>query len=294
MDPVVKPFRSAYDAFSNNPINRVDPNGDDDFFDTAGNFLFSTPTGNNIRIVTNSNLMSYMILPTVKVPYRPQVTDEKQIKIAVANSVDLSNYTWSMQVKYNYHKDNFGNTVKTPYYVNPEPVISMFTSIMEYYANSLNLSRNIYVGIYKELSASNTFVAATGKVVALGVSVNFFANGNPYGQLSSENLSDINDFKSILVHEEYHFRKHQGIKTEGGKRFEVLAHLDAYAFQFTHFTWKNTTKEFKTQTYKNVRDYINKLDNIEDRKSQMSRFNKLAGKEVLILDNSSGDVIINN
>lgn len=39
MDPVVKPHRSPYDAFSNNPIIFIDPNGADDgiFIDSDGN-----------------------------------------------------------------------------------------------------------------------------------------------------------------------------------------------------------------------------------------------------------------
>ena len=32
VDPKVKPNRSPYDAFSNNPIVKIDPNGDDDFW----------------------------------------------------------------------------------------------------------------------------------------------------------------------------------------------------------------------------------------------------------------------
>ena len=51
IDPVVKPHRSPYDAFSNNPIIMIDPKGDDDFFDVYGNFLGSSTEGNTIRIV---------------------------------------------------------------------------------------------------------------------------------------------------------------------------------------------------------------------------------------------------
>ncbi len=55
MDPVVKTFRSSYDAFSNNPIIRIDPNGDDDVFDLEGNFLRSTASGTEIKIQLSDN-----------------------------------------------------------------------------------------------------------------------------------------------------------------------------------------------------------------------------------------------
>jgi hypothetical protein len=36
VDPVVKPWRSPYDAFRNCPLLFIDPNGDDDFYDNTG------------------------------------------------------------------------------------------------------------------------------------------------------------------------------------------------------------------------------------------------------------------
>jgi Metallopeptidase toxin 2 len=50
VDPVVKPWRSPFDAFNNNPIIMIDPNGDDDFFDNKGNYLRSSGKGTVIRI----------------------------------------------------------------------------------------------------------------------------------------------------------------------------------------------------------------------------------------------------
>ena len=54
IDPVVKPERSTYNAFSNNPIRRIDPRGDDDFFNSAGIYLGSSKEGNNVRVITTS------------------------------------------------------------------------------------------------------------------------------------------------------------------------------------------------------------------------------------------------
>ncbi len=40
-DPVLKPYLSPYMTFSNNPVWKVDPNGDDDYFNNKGDFLYS-------------------------------------------------------------------------------------------------------------------------------------------------------------------------------------------------------------------------------------------------------------
>lgn len=51
IDPVDKPWRSTYSVLENTPIWRVDPNGDDDFFNSQGMFIRSTKKGTAIRIV---------------------------------------------------------------------------------------------------------------------------------------------------------------------------------------------------------------------------------------------------
>jgi hypothetical protein len=55
-DPVVKPWRSPYDAFNNNPVIYIDPNGDDDYYNEKGQYLFTdTKTSTDIRIITQIN-----------------------------------------------------------------------------------------------------------------------------------------------------------------------------------------------------------------------------------------------
>ena len=55
IDPVVKSWQSTYVCFSDNPIIRIDPNGDDDFFDIYGNFKGHTETKFNYIRIINSN-----------------------------------------------------------------------------------------------------------------------------------------------------------------------------------------------------------------------------------------------
>ena len=54
IDPLAekKPWVSPYHYCSNNPVNRVDPNGRDDYFNSRGHYSHSTPRGSTIRIMT--------------------------------------------------------------------------------------------------------------------------------------------------------------------------------------------------------------------------------------------------
>jgi len=54
IDPVLKPWQSGYSVLSNSPIWKMDPNGDDDFFNANGTFAYRTKTGTNIRIITKT------------------------------------------------------------------------------------------------------------------------------------------------------------------------------------------------------------------------------------------------
>lgn len=53
-DHVVKPWQSPYATFSGNPIWKIDPNGDDDYFNRDGTFAYSTETGTRVMIVPQS------------------------------------------------------------------------------------------------------------------------------------------------------------------------------------------------------------------------------------------------
>ncbi|MBK9327720.1 MAG: hypothetical protein IPM95_00105 [Sphingobacteriales bacterium] len=55
VDPVLKPWKSSYDAFSNNPIIKVDPNGDDDYYSESGNFVGSDDKSTNYKRVLNNS-----------------------------------------------------------------------------------------------------------------------------------------------------------------------------------------------------------------------------------------------
>ena len=55
VDPVIKPYISPYNSMSNNPIVKVDPKGDDDYYNYKGQYLYTdTKVSNDIRIIKQS------------------------------------------------------------------------------------------------------------------------------------------------------------------------------------------------------------------------------------------------
>jgi RHS repeat-associated protein len=60
-DPVPKGFISGYATLSNNPIWRIDPDGDDDYFNSDGSYNKdrSTKTGTKIVIITGKTTQSF-------------------------------------------------------------------------------------------------------------------------------------------------------------------------------------------------------------------------------------------
>lgn len=97
-DPVVKSWQSDYACFSNNPIMRIDPLGDDDIFDADGNFLYSTKTGTLIKISVGGKVqaLSQVVFMTIK------VKDEKTGNVKVIGT-GASNKVISKIIS-RYHK----------------------------------------------------------------------------------------------------------------------------------------------------------------------------------------------
>jgi hypothetical protein len=56
VDPVKKPSLSDYSTFSGNPIWKVDPNGDDDYYNKFGKFIGSDGIGSNLRLMDNDKI----------------------------------------------------------------------------------------------------------------------------------------------------------------------------------------------------------------------------------------------
>lgn len=59
LDPVPKGYISGYAVLSNSPIWRIDPDGDDDFFNSDGSFSHSTKKGTQIKIIDGKTTQDF-------------------------------------------------------------------------------------------------------------------------------------------------------------------------------------------------------------------------------------------
>ena len=92
IDPIVKPWRTPYDAFNNNPIIRVDPSGDDDYFNTKGQYLGSDGSStNNVRVLSTNTI------PENFYTIHKDATGNRMIdqNIGLYNSVALADITFN-------------------------------------------------------------------------------------------------------------------------------------------------------------------------------------------------------
>jgi len=105
LDPVPKKWESSYACLSNSPIWRIDPNGDDDFFNADGSFSRHTNTKtNNIYIATTVNKV------TTNTPlsnYKFELAKDKKTGTSKTNTMigNIANHYTGDKDKYSVKKD---------------------------------------------------------------------------------------------------------------------------------------------------------------------------------------------
>ncbi len=89
VDPVFRAFISQYACFSNNPITRVDPKGDDDYFDIKGNYIGTDRNGSHfIKVVTEVDVQKQLYLD-----YETKTVDPS----AVLDYCSLTDYSYNFR-----------------------------------------------------------------------------------------------------------------------------------------------------------------------------------------------------
>jgi hypothetical protein len=81
-DPVRKPYLSDYSVLSNNPILKIDPDGDDDIFSGDGKYIKSTKTGNSI-IVGNKSFSQLSLSNTKELKAAVGVVLHYSLKVGI-------------------------------------------------------------------------------------------------------------------------------------------------------------------------------------------------------------------
>jgi hypothetical protein len=175
VDRVVKAPLSSYLCFSGSPISRVDKNGADDYFDSFGNFLFSTKKGTQIKVIRTWELSIAMMMS--KDSEGTITTLARAMKMAVP----LNTAEYESRSEF-YNAAKWVNTSK----------------ILTYYGKQVGVKGDITT--YAEEGQSE-IVAETSGGKERGVSVN--TNYNSSGKISNS-VNDIGGLKATLSHEMGH------------------------------------------------------------------------------------------
>ena len=190
LDPIVKFYLSSYSVLHNNPILYIDIKGDDDFFDSEGNFIGSTTTGNSIRVINKG------------------ITFED-----AKNNISINTKLIS---SFNYSKTKIG-------YENRK----MLTKVLGYYCLPMGITK--YGSGYGGVVKSMAYYDPNDGYITISID-------NNTGNINSK-LDDINNLKSVLVHE----KKHRDDRTTGSN----LYHYKAIVASIEDPTWENTTEQYK-------------------------------------------------
>jgi len=167
LDPEVKSWQSRYACFSNNPISRIDPDGDDDYFDQNGKYIGSSISGTKVRIVNTLNIEK------INGFYVPTKTGINLVnpKVGEANSMMLSSFISSKKISSNQKAKAVLN-------------------ILNKYADDENITGDI--GVYADLGPSLANTSSAKKI-----SFNLFQKKLLW-------INNYSNIKSVLFHEKGH------------------------------------------------------------------------------------------
>jgi len=225
IDPLRKPWQSDYLCFSNNPIWKVDPNGDDDYFNAQGVYQYSDKkTTRNIIIVSvvnNKKVQTELMNYAFTKDNAKTLTNigEYYAKSKGLDVTSLSGKSLSVgNRKWEENKSGQQTPIEQNLFNNVS--VSDWTDIMN----------------HNEEKNTISFVLDNGKI-------------NPL-------LNDANNLISTLGHEFDHKR------IPGGDGFE---HLQVYFNQVNDKSFSNTTKEYQKQIHTNIRELVNEALNYKDK-----------------------------
>lgn len=259
LDPVQRPNMTMYCGFSNNPIIKIDPRGDDDFFSSSGKYMFSTPSGNAIKVSTMNEVQMKSVLAT-KANY---------LEVIEASSRPL-------------------NTVG--FWTATGSASSFFNNLNKHYESYLkdgNTRPAEYGGTYNSLGGSlahkdgGEFLIREPSI-QIGLEAKDLTGNGKNLYYASDLLRTSANYINLLAHERKHYLANH---SASGKRDATgdLEHLDAYMAQFEDNSWNQTTTDFKDHHIAMVGEMLaNVTQNGNDKqkvsaKSMMGKIEKTLG-----------------
>ena len=246
IDPVIKTFQSPFTSMSNNPIWRIDPNGDDDFFDSKGNFLYSTGYGDEIRVVNDSKaFFSYIDAQSLMEDCNEEL---------LTQTLRLNKYSLNVtDVKFRSAKPPYN--ILNHYGDKLLPEGSKIIPSNKYGDPNNAMSVAAYRGEFVKNKSKSGNLLGLVPVIYTPLDYNYSSEGNYYN--ISELLNTVENVRSIIVHEDFHLRNHvKKYYSDGLYEYlkvdrdleGVLNHLDAYNAQISDSSYCNTTDALKKNT----------------------------------------------
>ncbi len=267
VDPIFKFYKSSYDAFSNNPINRIDPNGDDDFFDKDGNYLGSIGKGSAIKLIDDKKCFE-----TIN---EAKISTAKKLQALEDHGVQDFN-------KFDFNKSNLESASKiiTHYYNELYTTKRLHKGRISLIVNDRQLKHKYIV--YNEgtrgLAGASAWTTHDTKDNTYKITFKFLGSlsdksGHYRIYATVENSHDLN---ILLKHEDYHGKNHKNVVCEGSDK-ALVSHLDAYYYSISYKKdkdWQNVSENFKSDYEGSIVQYINDIQDKTIRQSQIKKFEK--------------------
>ena len=229
IDPLAEKYYSwsPYAYCHNNPMNRIDPDGDDDYYSYQGHFLFHDDNKTDNIIIRDE--FSYAMKQMTGAEW---INPDKPIGNVTLSAEAYSNIFTDILSKMNEinNADNLYNGA-----------VSVVVSPDDYHIDSEYNSPNIYTPIDGMNNAvteiDNGQIKLTANIVYLGGYDNRYL------------FSTISNVQNLLGIHEY---KGHGLLRWGNMNGK---HKAVYELQMRHRTWQKTTDRYKKRMIENSKNY---------------------------------------
>lgn len=188
LDPVMRSNISMYSAFSNNPIIKVDPRGDDDFFDLEGNFLFSTATKTDYVMIV-------------------KLSQERVNEVMTTSSTYMEDLESKSAPLSNYNDDKYSN---------------LYGNIAKHYNNNYSGEKITEAPIITEYSASSA-IGHTNKKGQIGITYDYTGE---FSSLLNTGSNFANLLSHENKHRTSHLGKNTEMGTLDGAKNHLESYMD--------------------------------------------------------------------